>query len=89
VDNRGTVQFEPAPGGKGTEVQVLMEYEPPAGVAGAALAKLFGEEPAQQVEGDLRRFKQLVETGEIPTTRGQSHGPRTLKARLLNKELEQ
>lgn len=89
VDNRGTVQFEVAPGGKGCEVQVVMEYEPPAGAAGAAIAMLFGEEPAQQVEGDLRRFKQLMETGEIPTTRGQSHGTRSLKARLLNKEIEQ
>jgi uncharacterized membrane protein len=85
VDNSGSVRFSPGPGGKGTELEVEMQYQSPPG---AALARLFGEEPAQQVEGDLRRFKQLMETGDIATTAGQSHGPRTLKARLLNKEIE-
>jgi uncharacterized membrane protein len=89
VDNCGSVHFAPAPGGKGTVLEVRMEYRAPAGGAGALVARLVGEEPGQQVDGDLRRFKQLLETGEIPTTKGQSHGPRTLKARLLNKELEQ
>jgi uncharacterized membrane protein len=88
VDNAGSVRFTPAGGGKGTIVQVQMEYHPPAGKAGALIAMLFGEEPAQQVEQDLRRFKQLVETGEIPTTEGQPHGVRTLKARLFNLGVE-
>jgi uncharacterized membrane protein len=76
IDNAGTVRFEPAPGGRGTVVRVSLAYNPPAGVLGAAVAKLFGEEPAQQVASDLRRFKQLMEAGEIPTTQGQPSGRR-------------
>ena len=54
-----------APGGRGTEVHVELRYDPPGGKLGALVAKLFGEEPGQQVEGDLRRFKQVIETGEV------------------------
>ena len=57
--------------------------------AGALVAKLFGEEPSLQVKQDLRRFKQLIETGEIPTTKGQPSGKRTLKASLFRKGVEQ
>jgi uncharacterized membrane protein len=89
IENRGLVRFEHAPGGKGTVVEVEMEYKPPAGAAGAAVATLFGTAPSLQIEGDLRRFKQIMETGEIPSTKGQPHGPRTLKARLFNREFEQ
>ena len=53
---------------------VELEYEPIAGSFGAMIAKLFGEEPAQQIEEDLRRFKQLMEAGEVPTTEGQPRG---------------
>lgn len=74
VENSGSVRFESAPGGRGTIVRVEMEYLPPAGVVGALVAKLFGEEPAQQVEEDLHRFKQLLEAGEIITTEGQPAG---------------
>ena len=66
------MEFRPAPGGRGTEVRVALTYKPPAGMAGAVVAKLFGEEPTQQVQDELRRFKQLVEAGEIATTDGQS-----------------
>ncbi|MGZ5200156.1 MAG: SRPBCC family protein [Telluria sp.] len=89
VYNTGTVQFAPAPGGKGTLLQVEMEYSPPGGTAGAMVAMLFGEEPSQQMEGDLRRFKQLIECGEIPTTQGQPHGQRSLKSGLFNRKFEQ
>jgi uncharacterized membrane protein len=65
VDNSGTVRFKPAPGGRGTEVHVELHYSPPGGVIGATIAKLFGEAPEQQVAGDLRVFKQVLETGEI------------------------
>lgn len=85
VDNAGTVRFEPAPGGRGTIVRVDMQYSPPGGRAGALIAKLFGEEPALQVDDDLRHFKQLIETGEIPTTVGQSAGPRGPITRLIRK----
>ncbi len=74
IDNSGFVRFTPAPGGRGTEVKVVIEYNPPGGVIGAGIAKLFGEEPEQQAGDDLRRFKQLMEAGEIATTEGQPSG---------------
>ncbi len=51
-----------------------LEYSPPAGRAGALVAKLFGEEPDLQVAGDLRRLKQVLEAGELATTEGQPQG---------------
>ncbi len=74
IDNSGFVRFQPAPGDRGTEVKVVMEYSVPGGMLTAAIAKLFGEEPEQQIGDELRRFKQLMETGEIATTEGQSRG---------------
>ena len=74
IPNSGSVRFVPAPGDRGTELHVTLDYIPPAGRVGAMIAKLFGEEPAQQVKDDLRRFKQFMETGEIPTTEGQPAG---------------
>jgi uncharacterized membrane protein len=74
IPHAGTVRFHPAPGDEGTEVTVNLEYDPPAGKLGSLLAKLTGEEPAQQVSEALRRFKALMETGEIPTTEGQAVG---------------
>lgn len=65
VPNRGVVRFEKAPGQRGTEVQVELKYEPPGDALGATFAKLFGEEPGQQIDGDLRRLKQVLETGEV------------------------
>jgi uncharacterized membrane protein len=74
VENSGNVQFERAPGNRGTIVKVELKYSPPGGMLGVAVAKLFGEEPQQQVEDDLRHFKQLIETGELPTIKGQPSG---------------
>lgn len=65
VDNAGAVRFEKAAGGRGTIVRVNIQYNPPAGAVGAAVAKLFGEEPEQQLDDDLRRFKQVLEVGEV------------------------
>jgi hypothetical protein len=65
VDNAGAVRFQAAPGGRGTIVKVNIQYNPPAGVIGATIAKLFGEEPEQQLDDDLRRFKQVMEVGEV------------------------
>ena len=79
VDSAGSVHFQAAPGGRGTVVKVVLKYDPPGGIIGAAIAKLFGEEPSQQIEEDLRRFKQVMETGETPTTTGQPSG-RSAKA---------
>ena len=72
VDNSGFVRFKPAPADRGTEVKVVLEYNIPGGAVAAALAKLFGEEPEQQIGDELSRFKQLMEAGEIATTEGQS-----------------
>jgi len=74
VPNEGAVTFREAPGGRGTEVHVALLYRPPLGSVGAAFAKLFGEEPAQQVHEDLWRFKQRLEAGEVATTQGQPSG---------------
>jgi uncharacterized membrane protein len=63
--NAGSVRFKPAPGGRGTMVTVAIEYKPPGGAIGAAIASLFGEEPQQQVTDDLRAFKQVMEIGEV------------------------
>jgi uncharacterized membrane protein len=71
VDNSGFVRFTPAPKGRGTEVKVVMEYNPPGGMATAAIAKLFGKEPEQEIGDNLNRFKMLMEAGEIATTEGQ------------------
>jgi uncharacterized membrane protein len=60
VKNAGSVHFTPSAGR--TEVKVVLRYDPPAGKVGAAIAKLFGEDPAHQVAEDLRQFKRLVET---------------------------
>jgi uncharacterized membrane protein len=64
VDNAGSVHFTLS--GNGTEVRVVLSYDPPAGRVGAAVAKLLGEEPSQQVEEDLRRLKQVMEASETP-----------------------
>ncbi|WP_414515354.1 SRPBCC family protein [Nostoc sp. PCC 9305] len=74
VDNSGFVRFKKAPGDRGTEVKIVLEYNPPGGALAATVAKLFGEEPEQQIGDELRRFKMLMEAGEIATTEGQSSG---------------
>jgi uncharacterized membrane protein len=81
--NAGSVQFVSAPGGRGTKVVVEVQYEPPGGALGATVAKLFGKEPAHRIQEDLRRFKQLMETGEIPTTKGQPSGQRGSVSKFL------
>ncbi|HZI59609.1 MAG TPA: SRPBCC family protein [Pyrinomonadaceae bacterium] len=65
VDNAGAVVFEAAAGGRGTILRVNIQYNPPGGVVGATVAWLFGEEPNQQLEDDLRRLKQVLEVGEV------------------------
>ena len=70
VPNSGSVRFSRAPGARGTELRVQMEYHPPAGRLGRGIAWLFGADPEQQVREDLRRCKQLLETGEVPLSDG-------------------
>jgi uncharacterized membrane protein len=83
IENAGAVRFVPAADGRGTMVSVTMQYRQPAGTLGVAVAKMLGEEPDRQVREDLRRFKQLLEAGEIPTTDGQPHGPRPMWYRAV------
>lgn len=72
VPNEGSVRFRSAPGGRGTVVTLRFRFDPPGGALGDAVVKLLGAMPLKLVaEGALRRFKSLVETGEIPTTERQ------------------
>jgi uncharacterized membrane protein len=68
VENAGDVRFRDAPGHRGTEVVVRILYNPPAGVPGHALGKAFGPVFRQLIKEDVRRFKHIVEAGEVPTT---------------------
>ena len=74
VVNAGSVNFEEVCPGRGTRVRVHLQYSPPGGKVGAAVAKLFGRDAATEIREDLRRFKQLLEAGEVPTTDGQPRG---------------
>ena len=75
MHHAGAIRFRPAPGGRGTEVRLDVEYEPPASALGRSVARLFGSATEYRVEEDLRRLKQLLEAGETATTRGQPRGP--------------
>lgn len=86
IPNAGSVRFEPAPGDEGTEVTVQLEYDPPGGKIAALLAKLTGEEPKQQVAEALRRFKALMEAGEIASIEGQSAGGPQREARRKERQ---
>jgi len=76
VHTRGSVNFRADPLGRGTFVSVNVQYGLPGGSLTSGLATLFGKHPEFVVREDVRRFKQLLETGEVPTTLGQTHGPR-------------
>jgi uncharacterized membrane protein len=84
VRNVGAVVFEPATGGRGTVVRVDLRYDPPGGKVGATIAKLFGEAPEKQIPMDLLRIKNLLETGEIARTEGQSAGRPRSTSRLYD-----
>ena len=71
VPNEGSVEFRRAPGDRGTEVRVIVNYHTPAGTLGEGVAKLVGRSPGWEIREDLRRFKQIMETGEIATIEGQ------------------
>jgi len=81
---RGSVEFSPAPGGRGTIVTATIEYRPVAGAAGRTLAAILGRSPEFALREDLRRFKAFLEAGEIPTTEGQPHGPRSAAMKALH-----
>ena len=74
VVSAGSVNFDVAGPGRGTRVTVNLQYSPPGGKIGAKIARLFGRDAATEIREDLRRFKQMVEAGEVPTTSGQPRG---------------
>ncbi|MFE9657439.1 SRPBCC family protein [Micromonospora sp. NPDC006431] len=74
VPNGGSVRFMPAAGNRGTEVRVELEYSVPGRAMGRLAARAFGENPQQQICDDLRRFKQVIETGEIARSDGMPDG---------------
>lgn len=84
IEHTGIVRFLPALNDKSTRLDIEMRYDAGFGKASVTLAKIFGEEPSQQMDNDLRRFKQLMETGEIATTTGQSAGRRSTLAQLMH-----
>lgn len=65
VENSGSVRFAPAPGNRGTEIMLEMRFHPPGGAVGAKFARLFDDVPKMQMRNDLRRFKQVMETGQV------------------------
>ena len=74
VVSAGSVNFDDAGPGRGTRVTVHLQYSPPGGKVGAAVAKLLGRDAATEIREDLRRFKQIIEAGEVPSTKGQPRG---------------
>lgn len=85
VEHAGVVRFEPGRDGRGTWLRVEIQYLPPGGALGAMLANLMSAAPSEVIEEDVRRFKRLIETGEVATIEGQSHGKRSLGYQLLRK----
>ncbi|MDX6204447.1 MAG: hypothetical protein QOE76_1807 [Frankiales bacterium] len=77
VANAGMVHFSPAPRDQGTEIRVTISYDLPGGKFGEALARWAGEDPHQQLDDDLRRFKQVMETGEVVRSEGAPWGKRS------------
>lgn len=78
IDNAGSVVFEDAVGGRGTVLRVHLDLDPPGGGLGRAIGRMLSPLTKQQVHEDLRRFKSLIEAGEVPTTDGQPAGHRSL-----------
>lgn len=78
IPNEGEVEFNQAPAGRGTELKVKIQYYPPGGTAGKVAAKVLHGLNAQQIEEDMKRLKQILETGETATS--QRTGLRTALA---------
>lgn len=88
VDSAGSVRFKDAPGKRGTEVIVELQYNPPAGLIGASLAKLFGRDAQTEIESDLFRLKEFLESGEVATTEGQPKGSATAQRKPVSRSLD-
>jgi uncharacterized membrane protein len=78
VVSAGSVRFKPTGKDGETLVKVHLQYDPPAGKVGATVAWLLGHDPSQTISEDLRRFKALMETGEVPTIEGQPRGRQSI-----------
>lgn len=89
VKTHGTIEFRPQPSGRGILVTARIDYAPPAGSAMKHLFRALGRDPEFTVREDLRRFKALVEAGEVPTVVGQSHGPRGFSGKMTRKVLRE
>lgn len=76
-DFSGWVEFRPGTGQRGTVVTASMSYSMPGGALGKTIASIFGKHPEFLLREDLRKFKALMEAGEVPTTAGQTHGQRS------------
>lgn len=76
VDHEGWIEFKDNVFGRGTEVRVFISYDPPAGALGKVVAKVMQREPRIQARRELRRFKQLMETGEVSTSKAPDAAPR-------------
>ncbi len=83
IQHRGVARFQSAKGVRGTLVQVGMQYHSAPGRASLSVGKLFNADPQSLLREDLRRFKQLIEAGEIPSTQGQPSGRRSVLGRLM------
>lgn len=68
IQTEGRVSFRDAPAGRGTYVEAIVAYRPPGGEVGRLIAKLFQREPNIQGRRELKRFKMLMETGEVATS---------------------
>ena len=77
VDHEGWIEFRDNAFGRGTEVRLFISYDPPSGVIGKVVAKVMQREPRLQARRELRRFKQLMETGEISTSKAPHAAPRS------------
>jgi len=80
VHNAGSIRFSELPHDRGTEVHVSLEYLPPGRALGTALAKAIGADAKTQVHEGLHRFRQMMETGEIPVTNGQPAGKNSMRS---------
>lgn len=76
VDHEGWIEFKDNAFGRGTEVRLFISYDPPAGAIGKVVAKVLQREPRVQARRELRRFKQLMETGEVSTSKAPDAAPR-------------
>ncbi|PYY23806.1 MAG: cyclase [Acidobacteria bacterium] len=83
LDLRGSTHFRSAPGNRGTLITASIQYGSPAGASVRAIARILGKDPEFMMREDLRRFKALIEAGEVPTIDGQTHGPRSVLVKTI------